>query len=134
MFRVLLAGVVVALAVLSFRVTVLPAIAPDEAAPEAVERLLRDAKNYLAQQLDLVAAHLRFIGMEHRDRDDLVILKFDLRPFPFLATEGAYLVSRCTPLEDLDPLAMGGGRGVKDFATDTELAHARTNAEPCPDR
>ena len=132
MFRVLLAGVVLALAVLSFRIAVLPTVTADEPAPAAVEPVLPDAKNYLAQQLDLAAADLRFIGMEHRDQDDLVILKFALRTFPYLTAEGAYLVSRCIPPEDLDPLAMGGGRGVRDFATDTELVHARSGVDPCP--
>ena len=28
-----------------------------------------------------------------------VILRFELRPFPYLSSEGAYLVSRCTAIE-----------------------------------
>lgn len=134
MIRVLIAGVALVIGVLLWRVAVLPAITADAPAPAAVERLLPDAKTYLAGQLDLVAAHTRFIGAELRERDDLVILKFELWPFPYLSMEGAYLVSRCTPLEQLDPVGMGGGRGVEDFATDPELEHARSGAQPpCAD-
>lgn len=130
MVRLLVAGVALAVGVLLWRVAVLPAMTADAPAPAAVERLLPDAKNYLAGQLDLVAAHVRFIGAELRKRDDLVILKFELRPLPYLSAEGAYLVSRCTPVEQLDVVGMGGGRGVADFATDPELEHARFGAQP----
>ena len=130
MVRVVIAAVALSIGVLPWRVAVLPAITADAPAPAAVERLLPDAKNYLAGQLDLVAAHVRFIVAELRERDDLVILKFELRPFPYLSAEGAYLVSRCTPVEQLDAVGMGGGRGVADFATDPELEHARSGAQP----
>lgn len=130
MVRLLVAGVALAIGVLLWRVAILPAITADAPAPASVERLLPDAKGYLAGQLDLVGAHVRFIGAELRERDDLVILKFELRPFPYLSAEGAYLVSRCTPVGQLDPFGMGGGRGVADFATDPELEHARSGAQP----
>ena len=121
---------VLALAPVVMPIAVLPAVAPDAPAPAAIERLLPDAKRYLSGQLDLVATHVRYAGAELRERDDLVVLQFELWSFPYLASEGAYLVSRCTPIEELDPFAMGGGRGGDDFRTDPELTHSRSNAQP----
>ena len=109
---------------------ILPVIAPDQPPSPAVARLLPEAKARLTTELDLVAAHVRFVGVETRAADDLVILRFELRPFPYLTAEGAYLVSRCTPIGQLDPHGMGGGRGVRDFNTDPELEHARSEAQP----
>jgi hypothetical protein len=106
------------------------ALAPDADAPPAVERILPRAKRYLAGQLDAFTSVVRYIGWEHRATDDLVILMFELRPFPFITADGAYLVSRCTPMEDLDPDGMGGGRGVRDFQTDPELEYLRSDAQP----
>ena len=98
-----------------------------------MSRILADAKRYMAGQLDLPMAHIRYIGLETRDADDLVLLKFELRSFPWVASDGAYLFSRCTPLEELDVFGMGGGRGVEDFDTDPELRHLRSGAQPaCP--
>jgi hypothetical protein len=131
MRRMLFAGILVLAMVTALTpLVLLPALAPDASTPPEVERLLPDAKRYLSGQLDLVAAHIRYTGVELREHDQLVILEFELRPFPYLAAEGAYLVSRCTALEELDPFSMGGGRGVQDFATDPELAHARSGAQP----
>lgn len=103
---------------------------PDLEAPPEVERILPQAERYLAGQLDEFTAVVRYIGWEHRDRDDLVILMFELRPFPYVAADRAYLVSRCTPIEDLDPERMGGARGVQDFRTDAELEYLRSDAQP----
>lgn len=130
--RFLPVAIVVALVLLVAPATLLGLAAPDAVAAPEVQRLLPEAKRYLAGQLDLGWAHLRYRGAELRERDDLVILRFELRPFPFVASEGAYLVSRCTPLIELDPNRMGGGRGVTDFETDLELTHARSEAQrPC---
>lgn len=109
---------------------ILPVLAPDQSPPPAVARLLPEAKARLTTELDLVAPHVRFLGVETRADDDLVIIQFELRPFPYIAAEGAYLVSRCTPIDQLDPQDMGGGRGVRDFNTDRELEHARSEAQP----
>lgn len=92
--------------------------------------MLPDAKRYLTGHLDLSLTYVRLSGVELRDHDDLVILMFELRPLPYIASEGAYLFSRCTPLERLDPHQMGGGTGVSQFATDIELAHVRSDAQP----
>jgi len=112
---------------------ILPVLAPDEPAPAAVSRLLSEAKRSLAAGLDLPLAYVRYIGLETREIGDLVILRFELRPFPYLSSEGAYLASRCASIEHLDPRAMSGGRGVSDFETDPELEYLRSDAQtPCP--
>lgn len=109
------------------------ALAPDREAPPEVERILPDAKRYLVGQLDAFTSVVRYVGWEHREKDDLVILMFELRPFPFLTFDRAYLGSRCTPIEQLDPNGMGGGRGVDDFQTDPELQNLRSGAQPACD-
>jgi hypothetical protein len=109
-------------------------LAPDHDAPPAVERVLPAAKRYLVQQLDAFRSVVRYVGWEHRDRDELVILMFELRSFPFVTVDRAYLGSRCTPIEDLDPIGMSGGRGVEDFRTDPEIAYLRSNAQPSCER
>lgn len=106
------------------------ALAPDAEAPPAVERILPGAKRYLVGQLDAFTSVVRYIGWEHREREDLVILMFELRPFPFVTVDRAYLGSRCTPIEDLDPEGMGGGRGIQDFRIDPELEYLRSEAQP----
>ncbi len=121
---------IIALGLILAPIAILPTALPDADAPPAVERILPDAKRYLTGQLDVPVAYLRLSDVELRDADDLVILMFELRPFPYIASEGAFLVSRCTPVGRLDPQQMGGGRGVVDFATDTELAHLRSDAQP----
>ena len=128
--RALAVVAIVVLALIFAPIVILPLAFPDAEAPPAVERMLPDAKQYLAGQLDLPLVYVRLSGIELRDRDDLVILMFELRPLPYIASEGAYLVSRCTPLERLEPHQMGGGRGVSQFSTDTELAHLRSDAQP----
>ncbi|HEX7171546.1 MAG TPA: hypothetical protein VF365_02940 [Candidatus Limnocylindria bacterium] len=106
------------------------ALAPDHEAPSEVERILPDAKRYLAGQLDQPMSVVRYVGWEHRERDHLIILHFELRPFPFVIVDRAYLGSRCTPIEALDPVGMGGGRGVEDFASDPEIAYLRSDDQP----
>jgi hypothetical protein len=135
--RKLVAGVALTLVAISLVVPfgILPVLAPDETAPTAISRLLPEAKRSLAAGLDLPLAplaYVRYVGLETRERDDLVILRFELRSFPYLSSEGAYLVSRCTAIENLDPTEMDGGGGVSDFETDPELEYARSDAQtPC---
>lgn len=51
---------------------------------------------------------------------------------PYLASDLGYLASRCTPLEEIDPRGMSGGRSVVDFETDPELAYLQSEAQaPC---
>lgn len=129
--RLVPVAVAIALAVLLAPGTLLGIVFPDAAAAPSVQRLLPDAKQFLASRLELTWAHVRYAGAELRASDNLVILHFELRPFPFVAPEGAYLMSRCTPLVELDPMLMGGGRGVTDPDADLELRSARSDAQPC---
>jgi hypothetical protein len=129
-------GVAVAVSVLLIGVLAPMAVSvmvPDREAPAAVERLLPEAKRWLSSQLDLGVSAIRYVGVETRDSDDLVILMFELRPFPYITVDGAYLASRCVPLEDLDLMGMSGGRGVTDFASDPEIEYLRSGAQSaCP--
>lgn len=109
---------------------IVTALASDQDAPPEVERILPEAKRYLTGQLDAFTSVVRYVGWEYRERDHLVILMFELRPFPFITVDRAYLGSRCTSIEELDPVGMSGGRGVEDFATDPEIAHLRSDNQP----
>jgi hypothetical protein len=103
----------------------------DEQAPPELSRLLPSAKRALLAGLDHPPVHVRYLGLERRRHDELLIIRFELRPYPFVSAEGAYLASRCRPLETFDADAfysMGGG--ITDFATDPELAYLRSDAQP----
>jgi hypothetical protein len=131
--RVVIGFAVLVLLVVLGMPTLVGSIAPDHEAPAEVERILPEAKRYLTGQLDAFTSVVRYIGWESRERDHLVILMFELRPFPFITVDRAYLASRCTPIEELDPIGMSGGRGVEDFATDPEIEYLRSAAQPqCP--
>jgi hypothetical protein len=130
MLRLGVAAVALLVALVLAGPAVIAVLAPDRAAPAPVDRLLPDARRALSGQLDLPASAIRYVGIETRARDNLIVLQFEIRSFPFLAVERAYLFSRCTPLDDLDPAGMGGGRGVTDFASDPELVHLRSGAQP----
>lgn len=130
MRRLLIATGLVVLLLVAVPMAAMQFVLPDVDAPPPVARILGDAKRYVAGHLDLPLAHVRYIGLETRDADGLVLLKFELRFFPWVDPEGAYLISRCTPLEELDVFAMGGGRGVENFETDAELRHLRSGAQP----
>ena len=106
------------------------AVAPDYEAPPEVARVLPEAKRSLAGQLDEHISVVRYVGWEYRERDHLIILMFELRPFPYITMDRAYLGSRCTPIEALDPVGMSGGRGVDDFATDPEIEYLRSGDQP----
>ncbi len=103
---------------------------PDADASEAVRRVLPDAKRVLIRNFELPASSVRYVGIETRNRDNLIVLQFEIRTFPFITVDRAFLGSRCTPIADLDPMAMSGGRGVTDFATDAELEHLRSDLQP----
>lgn len=103
---------------------------PDAPAPDELARPVADFGAVLARQLDQSPlTHARFTGAEIGD-DGLVILFFELRPYPYLRGRLAYLVSRCVPLDALDPSGMGGGLLDGDPATDAELAYLRSDAQP----
>ena len=123
-------------------VLVVPAAArvafPEAPPPAGLRVPVTEFGNVLAAQLERPpGTDARFIGHEGRDRDLLVILLFELRAYPYLMQpELAYLVSRCTPLGDLDPWGMGGGViPGGDWRTDPELQYLASGTQPpCPPR
>ena len=105
---------------------------PDASAPAGLARPIAEFGSTLASQLDRPLAYARFMRAE-TGPDRLTVLFFELRSYPLvLPGELAYLVSRCTPLDELDPWGMGGGIVQGDPATDNELEYLRSDAqEPC---
>jgi hypothetical protein len=130
LLRIVLAAAVLVVVVVIGGPMLVTTLAPDHDAPPEVERILPEAKRYLAGQLDAFTSVVRYVGWEYRERDHFIVLMFELRAFPFVTVDRAYLDSRCTPIEELDPVGMGGGRGVDDFATDPEIAHLRSDNQP----
>lgn len=103
------------------------------AGPARLSRPIGDFGSVLAGQLDQPPlTDVRFVGSE-TGRDGLVILFFELRPYPFVASRLAFLASRCVPPDRLEPWGMSGGFIDGDPATDPELAYLRSDAQPpCP--
>ena len=126
------AALLAGLAVLAPCATVL-ATPPDEPVPPEVAPKLAAAKHSLVHNLDRGWTRARFVGIETRAADQLVVLRFEIYGWPNLAPVRAYLASRCRPLAELDPRMMSGGVVEGDFATNPELEHIRSSAQnPCP--
>jgi hypothetical protein len=108
------------------------AVPADAAAPAALRAKLPAAKAALVDGLDRHPwTRARYIGVETRASDDLVVLMFELYGWPNLVPVRAFLISRCRAIADIEPRSMGGGV-VEDFATDAELQHLRSPAQsPC---
>lgn len=108
------------------------AVPPDAAAPAELGPKLAAAKAALVDALDRHRwTRARYIGMQTRESDNLVVLMFEMYGWPNVLPARAFLISRCRPLADIEPRSMGGGV-VDDFATDPELQHLRSPAQnPC---
>ena len=110
-----------------------PLTAVQAPTPAVLTRPIGEFGSVLASQLDqppLTVA--RFVGME-TGPDRLIVLLFELRPYPYLGGRLAFLVSRCVLPDRLEPWGMGGGFIDGDPATDSELAYLRSDAQPpCP--
>lgn len=125
---------IVALVSLAPCATVL-AVPPDAPAPTELAVKLPGAKQALVQGLDRGWTRARFLGVETRASDDLVVLQFEIYGWPNLLPIRAFLISRCRPLAEIDPRSMGGGVVDGDFASDPELEYIRSPAQnPCPPR
>ena len=122
---------ILALVALAPCATVL-AVPSDAAAPAELQAKLPAAKAALVSGLDRHQwTRARYVGMETRASDSLVVLMFELYGWPNFVPVRAFLISRCRAIVDIDPRAMGGGV-VDDFATDPELQHLRSPAQsPC---
>jgi hypothetical protein len=113
-------------------VLVVPADEP--AAPEMAAKL-EAAKHAIVHGLERGWTRARYLGLESRESDNLVVLRFEIYGWPNLLPTRAYLASRCRSLAEIDPRSMGGGIVEGDFATDPELQYVRSSAQaPCPSR
>lgn len=123
----------VGLAVLAPCATVLVVPADEPAAPEIAPKLAA-ARHAIVHGLDRGWTRARYIGLETRASDQLVVLRFEIYGWPNLLPMRAYLASRCRALPEIDPASMGGGVVEGDFATDPELEYIRSSAQaPCPE-
>jgi len=128
------ASAAVGIAVLAPCATVL-VVPTDEPAPPEIAPKLAAAKHAIVHGLDRGWTRARYIGLEARASDQLVVLRFELYGWPNFAPMRAYLASRCRSLAEIDPTMMSGGIVEGDFATNTELEYIRSSAQaPCPAR
>ena len=130
----LVAGALLALALVALTPVVLVSAAlHDAAAPVEIARVLPIAKEQLDNNHSPIRwplTHYRYVSTESRATDNLVVLHFEFRTYPFITTSSAYLASRCTPLEQIDPQKMSGGWGSESTG---ELEYLRSRAQPaCP--
>lgn len=106
---------------------------PDAPPPTGLRVPVSEFGRVLTAQLERPpGTDARFVGSEERGRDRLVILLFELRAYPYVGSpELSYLVSRCTPLGELDPWGMGGGAiPGGDWRDDPELQYLASDAQP----
>lgn len=110
-----------------------PLALADSPVPAGLPRAVGEFGSVLARQLEQPPlTDARFVGSE-AGPDGFTVLYFELRPYPYLESRLAYLVSRCVPLDELDPQGMGGGFVDGDPATDVELTNLRSDDQPaCP--
>jgi hypothetical protein len=126
--KLLLAVGIVAAVALAPCATVL-AVPPDAAAPAELQLKLPAAKDAVVDGLDRHQwTRARFVGMESRASDNLVVIMFELYGWPNVFPVRAFLMSRCRALADIEPGSMSGGL-VDDFASDPELQHLRSPAQ-----
>ena len=110
-------------------------VPPDASAPGELGPKLPAAKHALVHQLERGWTRARFIGVETRESDRLVVLMFEVYGWPNLVPVRAYLASRCRELSEIDPRSMGGGVVEGDFTSDPELEYVRSSAQaPCQQR
>ena len=129
-----LAAAAIGIVVLAPCATVLVVPADEPVAPEIAPKLAA-AKHAIVHGLDRGWTRARYIGLEARASDQLVVLRFELYGWPNIAPMRAYLASRCRSLAEIDPTMMSGGIVEGDFATNTELEYIRSSAQaPCPAR
>ena len=106
------------------------ALLPDAAAPTEITAVLPVAREQLYIQLQSPrwpVGYYRLVATETRASDNLVILHFEYRTYPFIIASSAFLASRCSPLSQIDPRGMSGGRGPD---TESELKYLRSATQP----
>jgi hypothetical protein len=133
----LVAGGLVALLVAVALLALSPAflilwLLADAAAPAEIAKVLPAAKEQLISRHGFrwPAGYYRFLGAETRTSDNLVVLHFEYRVYPFIMTSSAYLASRCKPFGQIDPRDMSAGWGPD---SEPELMYLRSGPQPrCP--
>jgi len=106
------------------------ALLPDAAAPSEITAVLPVAREELYIQFKSPrwpVGYYQLVATETRASDNLVVLHFEYRTYPFITASSAYLASRCSSLSQVDPKAMSGGRGPD---TESELKYLRSAAQP----
>ncbi len=104
----------------------------DAAPPAEIAAVLPAAKEQLNIRYGFrwPAGYYRFMSTETRTSDNLVVLHFEYRAYPFIRASTAYLASRCKPSSQIDPRTMSAGWGPE---SESELKHLRSAAQqPCP--
>lgn len=107
------------------------ALLHDAAAPAEIGKVLPAAKEQLNSRHGFrwPAGYYRFVATESRSSDNLLVLHFEYRTYPFFSASSAYLASRCRPLDQIDPREMSGGWGPE---SESELIFLRSGAQrPC---
>jgi hypothetical protein len=107
-----LAAAAIGIVVLAPCATVLVVPADEPVAPEIAPKLAA-AKHAIVHGLDRGWTRARYIGLETRASDQLVVLRFEIYGWPNLVPTPAYLSSRCRSLAEIDPGMYGrwGRRG-----------------------
>lgn len=128
--RRLIATIGVVVVILVAPVVVARLALPDAPAPTGMVRPIRDFSDAIWHLSDRPPwIHARYVDIE-TGPDDLVVLYFEVRSWPYLATESeVFLASRCTPIEALDPTGMSGGTVSGSRAEDAELDFLRSDAQ-----
>ena len=106
-----------------------------DAAPPGELSGLRNAEHGIVGQFDLIPLvdHVRYVDLEYRQSDHLVLLYFEIRRYPYLASEEIWLGSRCVPPADFtaDTFAgMDGGPVQGSRITDPEVVYVRGPDQP----
>src|SRR5436309_13820281 len=106
------------------------ALVPDAATPREITAVLPVAREQLYIQFKSPrwpVGYYRLVATETRASDNLVVLHFEYRTYPFITSSSPYLASRCSPLSQIDPKGMSGSRAPD---TQTELMYVRAAGQP----
>ena len=116
-------------------VAVVEVLAHDAPPPVELAPGLDEVEHAIVAQFDLIPLvdHVRYVDLEYRQSDDLVLLYFEVLRYPYLSSEEIWLGSRCVPPADFtaDTFAgMDGGHVHGSRLTDSELVYVRGPDQP----
>lgn len=104
----------------------------DASAPAGIANVLPAAKEQLNSRHGFrwPVGYYRLMATETRTSDNLLVLHFEYRVYPFITASSAYLASRCKPIGQINPADMSAGWGPE---SESELRYLRSGAQPpCP--